>query len=362
MQSQRQQAVFGVFKGMGDLLWASPVVRNELERGVEVHMLVFPNETLTDFCTLVDFGPQVVHLHIHKVPFGPKSLLSFLSEMRDLLPSYIWISPHAPIADSSWRIPFMLWLIKQLFWREAIVVGAASERLSSLFHKRLQLDRTLPLPLREWAAYRQFRADAHLPVLVPYPRFIAAISDVAYRKPIFDLVIHPGAGAQNRIWPPEKYGPLLAALPTHWRVAVVGLPSDLSRIQSALQPPAAGSQIFFSGSLQETLKILAASRMLFVMNSGAMHFAEVLGVPTVALFGQQQPAEVIGEGWITPVYRQCIPCQPCGRATCRQPEVYCLTTLEPLTAAQMLIRLESTLPLSTAPTKSALPKIEGVTP
>jgi ADP-heptose:LPS heptosyltransferase len=75
------------------------------------------------------------------------------------------------------------------------------------------------------------------------------------------------------------------------------------------------------------------------MNSGTMHFAEVLGIPTVAIFGQQTPSDVIGEGNIVPVYQVSAPCQPCGRATCNQPHLYCLTNLDPLIVARQLTQL-----------------------
>jgi heptosyltransferase-2 len=259
--------------------------------------------------------------------------------MRTLSPRNIWISPHAPAADSSWRVPLLLWLIKQLFWRSAVLIGAASERLSMIFDRRLHIDRTLPLPRREWAAYCELRHNTALPEFAPSPAFITAISDVRHQPPAFDLVIHPGASAWNRIWPHEKYPVLLAALPAHWTIAFVGLPADLAAVQAAFPPGLSENYTFLVGSLQHALQIIASARRLLVMNSGTMHFAEVLGIPTVAIFGQQTPSDVIGEGNIVPVYQVSAPCQPCGRATCNQPHLYCLTNLDPLIVARQLTQL-----------------------
>jgi heptosyltransferase-2 len=337
----QQKSLFGVFKGMGDLLWASPVIRAELDRGFAVHLLVFPNPSLISFCSLIDFGNNSDRLYLHSIPEGFKGLFAFMREMRTLSPKYIWISPHAPAADASWRVPLLLHLLRRLFWREARLIGTDSEPFASLFDERLEVDRTLPLSYREWMAYRQFRRGDSLPAEPPRPSFIAAVSDARNQAPIYDLIIHPGANARNRIWPHDKYPALLAALPAHWKIAFLGLPSDIAAVQAVLPPGAPERYDFLTGSVSEVLQVLATARLLLVMNSGMMHFAEVLGVPAVAIFGQQAPADVIGEGWIIPVFQISVPCQPCGRATCGQPAVYCLTQLNAGYVAGRLVQLAS---------------------
>jgi len=340
----QQQCVFGVFKGMGDLLWASPVIRAELDRGLTVHLLVFQNASLISFCSLVDFGTHTDHLCIHAVPQRFKGLFSFIAEIRVLSPEYIWISPHAPAAASSWRLSLLLHLIRSLFWRNARLIGASSERLSNLFDERLDVDRTLPLSHREWIAYRQFRGGNSVPAEPPRPSFIAGFSETRSRVPLYDLVIHPGANALNRVWPHDKYPALLAALPPHWKIAFLGLPSDIAAVQAALPSGTSERYSFLTGTLSESLQVLAAARLLLAMDSGMMHFAEVLGVPAVAVFGKQEPATIIGTGWVDPAYKRSVPCQPCGRATCNRPAVYCLTNLDSAYVAGLLVQLASRLP------------------
>jgi heptosyltransferase-2 len=260
--------------------------------------------------------------------------------MRTLSPSSIWISPHAPAADSSWRAPLLLWLIKRLFWHHAVLIGAASERLSTLFNQRLSLDRTLPLPQREWVAYRALHHNLPLPAEPPAPRFIAAITDARQQPPAYDLVIHPGASAANRIWPRDRYPALLAALPTQWRIAFLGLPADIAAVRAALPPGFSQQYTFLSGTLQQSLQVIASARRLLVMNSGTMHFAQVLGVPAVAIFGQQDPSQVISGDCVLPIYQVTAPCQPCGRATCNQTELYCLANLDPTAVARQLTQIK----------------------
>jgi len=341
MAVHRDQIIFGVFKGMGDLLWASPVIVAELERGVEVHLLLFPNPALASLCTLIDFGPNRENLHMHALPSSMVSGIRLLAELRSLSPSLVWISPHAPAADSSWKIPLGLRLMQMLFWPRAQLAGATTERLSGLFQQPLAVDRTSPLAQREWSAYRLLRSSLsypELPLLAPRPHFLPEITERRDGPPAFDLVIHPGASAKNRIWPADMYPALLRALPAEWRIAILGQPADIETLKSVLPVGRHIEYILITGTLLEALETLASAAILLVMDSGMMHFAEVLGVPTLAIFGQQDPVNVIAaHGSVEPFYRRTVPCQPCGRSTCSQPEVYCLTNLDPLEVAQSLI-------------------------
>ncbi len=327
--------VFGVFKGMGDLLWATPAIRAELERRSEVHLLIFANPLLIELCSLVDLGPNRNCLHFHAVPTGWRDIRRFVKELRSISPAVVLISPHAPIADSSWRVPLALRLIQRLYWPNATLIGAETERLSMLFDRRLKIDRTLPLSSRDWTAYRLFCADTQLPASAR-PQFLPEITSLRSAKSTYDLLIHPGAGARNRLWSIEKYPTLLASLPTLWRIAFLAFPEEIVALLAVLPQDRHVDFIPIENSLRRSLEALSSARLLLAMNSGLMHFAEVLGIPTVAIFGQQDPTHVIERGVVEPIYEQTAPCQPCGRNMCRQPQVYCLTNLDAEAVARRL--------------------------
>jgi ADP-heptose:LPS heptosyltransferase len=336
MAQREPSIIFGVFKGMGDLLWATPVIQTELERGVSVHLLLLPGSALRDLCSLIDFSPHRDRLHLHTVPatLNLGDWRRFLAEMRSISPEMVWISPHAPVIASSWKIPIVLRLLQLLFWRHAQLVGAESEPFSWLFHRRLPVDRTLSLKRREWGTYRLLRNPSLLE-RPPAPRFDSAIVSLRHATPQYDLVIHPGAGAKNRIWPLDKYLVLLSLIPAGWRVAILGLPGDVARFRNAL--PTGRAIDYITGSLLQSLTTLASARVVLVMDSGNMHFADALGIPAVAIFLKDDPATVIDlDSCVQPVYEQRFPCQPCGRAVCNQPAIYCLNTVDPVLVAQRL--------------------------
>jgi hypothetical protein len=322
---------------MGDLVCAAPAIMAELERENSVHILLFPGSALTEFAKLIDFSPYQANLYFHHIPTGAslKQWKQFVCEMRSIQPEIVWISAHAPVGDSSWKIPLTLRMIQVVFWREARLVGADSERLSCLFHQRLHVDRSLPLQKREWNAYRLFRGSD----LPEHPKTVSFVPDVANLRryaPRYDLVIHPGANAYNRKWPSEKYGPLVCALPRDWRIAIVGLPGDISEVKRSM--PADRAISYVSRTIRDSIETLASARMVLVMDSGNVHFARVLGVPFLAVFGPTNPARVIDPGGdADTLYEQKFPCQPCMRAECSQPEVYCMISVEPAAVAARLI-------------------------
>jgi heptosyltransferase-2 len=336
MSRRETSIVFGVFKGMGDLVCAGPVILSELQRDRSVHLLLFPNATLHEFCSLMDFSPYQQRLHLHALPQSRDlaQWKQFMAEMRAIDPEMVWISPHAPAADSSWRIPLLLRIVQSLFWRKAHLVGADTERLALLFHQRLAVDRSLPLQQREWSAYRLLRGTA-VPSQPAKICFLPAITARRQATPRYDLVIHPGANAKNRSWPLYKYAPLVGELPRHWRIALLGLPSDLAALKETM--PADRPVEYVTGSIGNSIETLASASLLLIMDSGNMHFAQVLGVPAVAVFGYTDPKDIIDlAGCVETVYERRFPCQPCRKAVCSQPEIYCLNGVEPTVVANRL--------------------------
>jgi len=80
-------------------------------------------------------------------------------------------------------------------------------------------------------------------------------------------------------------------------------------------------------TVAEAAALLRASEGFVGNDSGLMHLAGALGVPTVGLFGSTNP------GWTAPlgpavrvVAADGFPCRPCYRRTCNQP-VFCLATV-----------------------------------
>jgi ADP-heptose:LPS heptosyltransferase len=330
--------VYGAFKGMGDLLCAAPVIACELSKGHIIKLLLFPGSALSGFVKLLDFGQNSHNLSSFQLPVsgGLTKRLSFLRQMASFQADLVWISPHASREASSWKIPLLLWLVKKLCWPSAVLAGAWNERLSTLFDIRVPLDRSLSLALREWVAYSQV-ADG----FGQFPGFVPFIESITIHKkspPTYDLLIAPGANAANRLWPLPHYVSLVQMIPLEYRIAVVGLPSDIEKMRQVL--PKNRRIELLTGTLEEAISLIAQSGVLLSMDSGNAHFANALNTPGIALFGKADPASIIPEtGTMRPFYEKRFPCQPCNRAHCSQPQVYCMDSIAPEAVAKALVRL-----------------------
>jgi ADP-heptose:LPS heptosyltransferase len=172
----------------------------------------------------------------------------------------------------------------------------------------------------------------------PQTRFRSSIERNRLLSPLFDILIHPGANADNRKWPVEHFVELITLLPTSCRVGLVGLPEDIEKIRSSL-PDSERVQCLV-GSLEEAIVGIARTRVLLSMDSGTTFFAKALRVPTVALYGPVDPVTVVSrdEG-VQPIYERRWACQPCGDSRCRYSVNYCMRAIEPDRVAHELLRL-----------------------
>lgn len=335
-QIDRKAVLYGAFKGMGDLLCAAPVIASELASGVDVTLLLFPQ--LQAFAKLIDFGSNRDKLHIVSLPFPMRwsTLRPYLNAMRPLTPDLVWYSPHSPLKVSSWRIPLLLAFTKCRYWSAAKLAGAESERLSWLFDIRLPIDRTLPYALRELTAYKMMDVDTNRR-RVPTIRFIERIQRARTPPHTYDLLIHPGASADNRKWPYKYYRDLLQYIPDHWRVAITGLPDDVHSIQNVL--PKGRHVEFITGTLEDAIKSIARTRLAVTMDSGPMFFAKMLGIPAIVLFGPSDPDRVVEfSPDIIRIFKRTWPCQPCSNERCHQKETYCMQSIDPLTVAKEIAK------------------------
>ncbi|MCZ2076875.1 MAG: lipopolysaccharide heptosyltransferase II [Bryobacterales bacterium] len=135
--------------------------------------------------------------------------------------------------------------------------------------------------------------------------------------------VSPGAayGSAKR-WLPERFAEAAARLATGARagVAVFGSPGERALCETvAAAVRSHGVQALnLAGktSLGQFIELAAACRLYLTNDSGAMHIASALGVPTVAIFG---PTDFIATGPTGPatvVVRESVSCSPCLLREC----------------------------------------------
>jgi ADP-heptose:LPS heptosyltransferase len=129
-------------------------------------------------------------------------------------------------------------------------------------------------------------------------------------------VLHPGAGASRRRWPPERFaavGDALAAL--GMRVIVSGTDSErliVDAVCRSMRAPAVNSCA--SLSLGGLVGLLSRSEVVVSNDSGPLHLAAAVGTPTVGIYwvGNLITAAPLTRARHRPVTSFRVACPVCG--------------------------------------------------
>jgi len=122
--------------------------------------------------------------------------------------------------------------------------------------------------------------------------------------------IFPGASIQERRWGAGRFRAVAAALVQKgYGVVVVGGTVD----QADAQTIAGESGLNLAGqtSLAETAAVISCSALLISADSGLLHVAVGLGVPTVSLFGPGRALKWAPRGKLHTVINKNLSCSPC---------------------------------------------------
>lgn len=144
-------------------------------------------------------------------------------------------------------------------------------------------------------------------------------------------VIHPGASAPSRRYPPEGFAAVARRLVREegWRVIFTGGPSEIGLVESIRHAMEAPS-VSLAGrlDLDELSALIARAPVLIVNNTGPAHIAAAVGTPVVDLYAltnlQHTPWHVAGR-----VLSHDVPCSPCYKSVCPMGHHDCLRLVPP---------------------------------
>ena len=162
-------------------------------------------------------------------------------------------------------------------------------------------------------------------------------------------VVHPGATAPSRRYPPEHFAEVCRLLSAHgWQLILTG-----SREEAALveQVRASTGAIPVAGrlDLEAMAALLALAPMLISNNTGPAHMAAALGTPVVDIYALTNPQHT---PWAVPhrVLSHDVPCKYCYKSVCPQGHHECLRLLAP----DEVVRAALELAEETAAARTAL--------
>ncbi|HOO77880.1 MAG TPA: glycosyltransferase family 9 protein [bacterium] len=146
------------------------------------------------------------------------------------------------------------------------------------------------------------------------------------------LVFNIGAAKPANRWPIRHWAELAreASSRTGMPIAVTGGAADgaaAAELAKTLPPAIPLKNLAGATSLAELVAVLAGAGAVVSGDTGPMHIASALGVPTLGLFGPADPGRTGPFNHLDLVVRSPAPCSPCGRRSC--PRDDCMAAISP---------------------------------
>jgi lipopolysaccharide heptosyltransferase II len=206
---------------------------------------------------------------------------------------------------------------------------------------RHEVQRQLDLVANVGCVTANFRLSFHVP-----RRDQIAVQELLRRSEIDTaspwLVIHPGATATSRRYPPERFADVADGLHVEGcQIVFTGVDSEIElvqRVQSAMRAPS----VSLAGrlTLGQLGALLTRSPLLIANNTGPVHIAAAVGTPVVDLYALTNPQHT---PWGVPnrVLFRDVPCKYCYKSVCPEGHHRCLAGVSPqsvVRAARQLLR------------------------
>ncbi len=162
--------------------------------------------------------------------------------------------------------------------------------------------------------------DVELPPPAPSSNIIAICAGAEY-------------GPAKR-WPADRFAEVAKRLSARWpqvRWILLGAPGEkkLGEELSGMMAGTPHENLIGKTTLPELIAHLRASRLLVTNDTGTMHLAASLGVPTVSIFGSTEPVLTGPLGKNNTIVRHHVPCSPCFKRECPFGHYDCMTGITP---------------------------------
>ena len=145
------------------------------------------------------------------------------------------------------------------------------------------------------------------------------------------VAIHPGSPVALKRWRPERYAKLADWLVAQKRAKIIFVGVDaempiIAEIQALMREKS--SNIAGKTSLTQLASILQLCQLFIGNDSGPMHLAAAVGIPTIGLYGPGDPGRFGPVGAQCQVLRRKPDCPPCLGTTCRFGGEGCMSEIQ----------------------------------
>jgi len=160
-------------------------------------------------------------------------------------------------------------------------------------------------------------------------------------------LVNPGATWFTKRWPPEQFGEVARELIKRHDLKVV-IPwagqEELKAAKTIQELAGPGSFVAPDTNLRQLAALTKRAKMFVGNDTGPLHLAVALNVPSVAIFGATDPLRNGPYGSMHRMQTGGVDCHPCWKTTCERKDRACLILVRPETVltscAHIMKRLE----------------------
>jgi lipopolysaccharide heptosyltransferase I len=103
-------------------------------------------------------------------------------------------------------------------------------------------------------------------------------------------MVNPGAGWGGKQWPPERFGQVAQALSVHNLKTLVNIGPGEDELGKAVARSSGGHAFPITCTIGELIAVTRRARLFVGGDTGPLHMAAALGIPTVGLYGPTDPS------------------------------------------------------------------------
>jgi lipopolysaccharide heptosyltransferase II len=131
--------------------------------------------------------------------------------------------------------------------------------------------------------------------------------------------IHPGAHYPSQRWAAERFGEVARWILEQGmaKVILLGSSDEEGLLEAVKNSGGKNIQIFSCGNIRELIALLSKCELLLCNNSGPLHIAAALKVPTVSMIGPTVTPLWLPSGENHVVINKALSCSPCNWAICK---------------------------------------------
>lgn len=328
---------------LGDVVMSLPALRAVRHALPHAHLSVLVKKELASFFDGSTWIDEVIPYAIGK---GRRGLTDQTELIRSLRAAHFDLAVLFPRSFSS-----ALWAVLGGIPRRAGFVGDARRLLltdavdrSAALLAQHQVHEYLYL-VHETLGVAGSVDDYRPDVAAPHREAMRAWLAARRRSPGGRLVALAVAAAYGpaKEWPTDRFSALIDQIAAAGGECVlVGTPGERARCEAVAGASRSGALIAAGETnVGQAIALLSLCDGFVGNDSGSMHVAGALGVPTIGLFGSTRPERTAPLGPRTRVLYHQIECSPCLQRTCRYGHYDCLKRIAVDEVMQTLAKLDT---------------------